>query len=329
MKKVVALIIVSALFLNCSKEESTQEEMNVKPKEVKSSSNFKTLSETSTVPYMDDAQKNLYTFSNVFLEKFNGSFTNSNTWVGVDKVKTTQWANGKEYTIKWVPTYAWGSESGVKANIAFGTSYKDKTTTLSGKNEIQCGAITSLGLKEFKYGYFEARMKMPVNKKHWGAFWLMPGKDNAANMGYDDTSNGGSDGAEIDIAEGNQQNTYSSGLHIDGYKPGVTKAAGGGQQTSNGTDQWRVYGVLWTATELKFYCDGVLKYNFNTKINGFTSPFNTVGHWTPDVLQCMKFNSDAAPDPAKTWVAGTWADTNDRGVVQVDWLKVYSVVKKP
>ena len=87
MKKIVALIIVFALFVNCSMEELTQEDINTKPKEVKSSSTLRTdaTSETSTVPYMDDAQKKLYTFTNVLLEKFNGKFTNSNTWIGVDK----------------------------------------------------------------------------------------------------------------------------------------------------------------------------------------------------------------------------------------------------
>lgn len=109
------------------------------------------------------------------------------------------------------------------------------------------------------YGFFETRMHVVRPNGYQTAFWLMPnsglGMTNAGPAGgHDGTAN---DGSEMDIVEGNKLNTYSCGLHWDGYGTSHQGAGNGSVSAPNMHDvEYHVFGLEWSSTFLKYYFDG-------------------------------------------------------------------------
>lgn len=319
MKKILTCLVAFSLLASCTKEEPVIEESSSKKEVVKTNSNFKlpALGESSNVPFLDDAVSSQYSFSNapIFKETFSGGTLDFTKWSFVENDKG--WNGG--YMIRWNKNITWNA---AKTQIGFKTDYVNTTK----RKEVQCGAISTIGKRDIKYGYFEAYMNMPEPKKHWGAFWLMPGKGHENSMTGVTTANGGSDGAEIDIAEGNNIETYACGIHIDGYRDEITSHQSSDFITGKSkiSGNWHVYGVLWTSTEIKYFIDGLLKYTVSKKDK------SSVDYWIPDVAQCIRLNSDARPvatatSGGKPWLGGVWSETNNRGIVWVDWVKVFKI----
>jgi beta-glucanase (GH16 family) len=117
------------------------------------------------------------------------------------------------------------------------------------------GFLTSFGKWTQRYGYFEARMKLPTAPGLWPAFWMMPDRGpGSRNRGA--TEDGG---MEFDIMEFLTRfgpNRYNIAMHWDGY---------GKSHKSTGSD--RIYvradkdgfitsGMLWEPGKLTFYCNG-------------------------------------------------------------------------
>ncbi len=106
------------------------------------------------------------------------------------------------------------------------------------------------------YGFFETRMHVVKPNGYQTAFWLMPNSGTSmSNAGpHDGTAN---DGSEMDIVEGNKLQTYSCGLHWDGYGVDNQKAGNGGVSAPNMHDvEYHVFGLEWSSTFLKYYYDG-------------------------------------------------------------------------
>lgn len=120
------------------------------------------------------------------------------------------------------------------------------------------GKFTSLGKRDFTYGYFESRMKMPVGGGSWPAFWLL-----GSNI---DTIRWPACG-EIDIMEyaGNVANRSTSAIHyanssgVHDYKTGATISP-----TEYSAD-YHTYGLLWLPNEMTFYIDGKQSYKVSKK----------------------------------------------------------------
>ena len=84
------------------------------------------------------------------------------------------------------------------------------------------GTCLSQYKKEFTYGYFEAKCKAPAAEGLWSAFWMQ-----AENMAQNLSTDGGKNGAEIDIMESpfyndpamtiKYRNTTLHTIHVDGY----------------------------------------------------------------------------------------------------------------
>lgn len=116
------------------------------------------------------------------------------------------------------------------------------------------GRIDSRGKYAPTYGFLESRMHFVKPNGHQTAFWMMPeGSGMGVPDGVDSTAN---DGAEIDIIEGNKANTYSCGLHWDGY---------GAAHRTNGQEievpefhnkEYHIMGFEWNENYLRWYLDG-------------------------------------------------------------------------
>jgi beta-glucanase (GH16 family) len=126
------------------------------------------------------------------------------------------------------------------------------------------GRFNSKNKYKTTYGFLEARIHLVKPNGYQTAFWMMPNSGvSMSNTGPHDGTAG--DGAEIDIVEGNRLKTYSLGLHWDGYAKGVHKGAGSGRtKISNLHDvEYHVFGLEWTPTYLRFYCDGKVVKEIN------------------------------------------------------------------
>ena len=104
---------------------------------------------------------------------------------------------------------------------------------------------------DWKYGYFEARMKITDRKGAWPAFWMMP-----RNSVYGDWPNSG----EIDIMENAPavaDHKLFSSLHAGGHYGEHPQSIGGKVYDDNLRNEWHKVGVWWTENEIITYYDDV------------------------------------------------------------------------
>jgi beta-glucanase (GH16 family) len=104
----------------------------------------------------------------------------------------------------------------------------------------------------FRYGLFEARLKMPVGRGVWPAFWA---------LGTDIDQSGWPECGEIDVVEylGQEPTTASGTIHgpRDGgganadYEPGRSIV-----HTTPLAQDFHTYGVQWLPGSIQFYFDG-------------------------------------------------------------------------
>jgi len=141
--------------------------------------------------------------------------------------------------------------------------YKPGATCTGGNTKtgnFTSGFVQTKNKAYFKYGYIEARIKMPKNKSTWPGFWMSPN-----NSPY---GPGWPDWGEIDIVEAKGSNrqfaasdahwrdkntpTGQTGSHRN--RQGVIPSSKFG--TNNDTTEWHTYGVKWTERKLEYFIDG-------------------------------------------------------------------------
>jgi len=108
-----------------------------------------------------------------------------------------------------------------------------------------------------KFGYFEARVKLPKGNGTMTAFWMMPDA-------FGDTPEDGRTGAEIDIYESPyywntwpRRNSVSSAIHYGGYDGGLQSQGVARNYVRRPYDTFHTYGFEWNENEYIFYIDGV------------------------------------------------------------------------
>lgn len=118
--------------------------------------------------------------------------------------------------------------------------------------------------KPYCRGYFEIRCKCNRDKGFWSAFWIQDLGDP-----YDHyRSNGGINGAEIDIFEAmnadkltkNWRNSVSQTIHCNGYDDNIeqidTLSIGIFKVKNDIYNEYNTYGLKWTEDEYIFYING-------------------------------------------------------------------------
>jgi len=123
--------------------------------------------------------------------------------------------------------------------------------------------------KGWKYGYFEASLKLPVGKGTWPAFWMMP----VASSNWPDCG-------EIDIMEevGCVPNEVSSSIHCKAYYHAINTQKTAKKTLEGAQEEFHTYALEWDETEIKTYVDGVLLFRYKPedygKRNEQTWPFD-------------------------------------------------------
>jgi len=102
--------------------------------------------------------------------------------------------------------------------------------------------------KDYKYGYYEARIKMPNIKGFWGAFWIT-----APDL-YQES---GVTGAELDIVEAMYipSNFVSSAIHYN-YAD-LHSEMRMHEVSTDIYNNFVVYGMLWEENKYSFFINGV------------------------------------------------------------------------
>jgi len=175
------------------------------------------------------------------------------------------------------------------------------------------GYLDTYGKWVQRYGYWEARMKLPTAPGLWPAFWLMPDRGAAlgeqwkrANTGLDATTN--TKGMEFDIVEylsGWGPCRYNIAMHWDGY--GKDHKATG-QTTNYGQpdkDGFITAGLLWLPGEATYYCNGqpILRFK-NDRVAD--APCNIIfyfvsGGWDNLPLEDAKLPASYVVDYVRVW----------------------------
>lgn len=175
------------------------------------------------------------------------------------------------------------------------------------QTDYACGFLDSYGKWTQRYGYFEARMKLPTAPGLWPAFWAMPDRGEAAGEQWKraSTSNGG---MEIDIVEhltGWGPNRHNIAMHWDGYQKDHKSIGSDVNYVQPDKDGFIVAGVLWEPGRLTYYSNGkpILRWE-NPRVGSIASYpiFNVVtGGWDNTPLDDAKLPADLTIDWIRCW----------------------------
>lgn len=175
-----------------------------------------------------------------------------------------------------------------------------------GRYKYTSGRLISFQKNEFKYGRFEARIKVPSGRGFLPAFWLMGNES-----GYGQWPRCG----EIDIMEvmGHDTKTLYTTIH---YGSDISRDARQGQGVTSGeTDfakDFHVYACEWDPGEIRFYIDDSLIHtenrwytarSYNGKRQPYPAPFDRKmymilnlavgGSWVGNPDESTKFGKNA------------------------------------
>lgn len=179
----------------------------------------------------------------VWNDEFDGSLLDTEKWT--HEIKSAGWVNNE-------------LQNYVKSDGV--TTVKDGKLLITCKKvngKILSGRVYANYTKGWKYGYMEARIKLPKGKGTWPAFWMMP-----ANNDYN--SNPWPGCGEIDIMEevGCNPNYVSSTIHCNKYNNGGSAIEHKEIYLPTAESDFHLYACLWTASHLKFYVDGKLTLDY-------------------------------------------------------------------
>lgn len=182
-----------------------------------------------------------------------------------------------------------------------------------GKVTYTSGRVNTRGKHDFKYGRFEARLKVPSGKGFLPAFWMMPTEENL----YGQWPKCG----EIDVMEvlGDATAKNYGTLHFG--EPHAQRQGTYALASGDFANEFHAYAVEWEPGEMRFYVDGNLYYktgDWFTKRNGFgevtyPAPFDQSFYMILNLA--VGGNWPGNPDGT------TKFEENARLVV--DWVKVF------
>lgn len=136
------------------------------------------------------------------------------------------------------------------------------------------GRILTKNKFEQKYGRFEARIKMPLGKGLWPAFWLL-GSNIELNVETPDNPNTvvWPQCGEIDIMEylGSNPTSMFGTVHGPGYSGGNAISKNYVLKNARYDTDFHIFGIEWGENYVNYYVDDVL-YNQIT-------PKNVPGEW--------------------------------------------------
>ena len=186
-------------------------------------------------------------------------------------------------------------------------------TEEDGKVSYASGRVNTQNKHDYKYGRFEARLKVPEGKGFLPAFWMMPQDEDF----YGQWPKCG----EIDIMEvlGNSTNVLYGTLHYGEpheQQQGMYNLAEG-----DFANEYHVFAIEWDPGEIRWYVDDNQYFETSswfTKVDGeeekpYPAPFNQPFH----VILNVAVGGDWPGDPDDSTVF------DERAAMKVDYVRIF------
>jgi beta-glucanase (GH16 family) len=191
----------------------------------------------STLTFAQPKEKKL-----VWEENFNGKNLNEVVW-------NVELGDG-------CPNCGWGNDERQLYTNENHQVVKGKLIITAKKEEAKYTStrITTKGKKEFQYGYFEAKAKLPVGTGIWPAFWMLG--SNIDTVGWPKCG-------EIDILEyvGREADMVFTSLHTqDSHGNTINTKKTKFEDIEEG---YHLYAMDWSENKIDFFVDNNLVYTFN------------------------------------------------------------------
>lgn len=169
------------------------------------------------------------------------------------------------------------------------------------------GFLDTYGKWVQRYGYFEARMKLPQAPGLWPAMWLMPDRGLATGEQWQRAST--SHGAmEFDVMEFLSRwggHRFNIAFHWDGYEKEHKQTGSPTIYTGADKDGFITAGLLWTPGQAEIYCNGTLVAHWeSTRISNVASDLmftHVMGGWDNNALDDTKLPDEFVIDYVRCW----------------------------
>ena len=169
------------------------------------------------------------------------------------------------------------------------------------------GYLDTFGKWVQRYGYFEARMKLPQAPGLWPAFWLMPDRGLASGEAWKRASTG--QGAmEFDVMEFLSRwggHRYNIAFHWDGYGQEHQQMGNQNIYTATDKDGFLTAGLLWTPGEAVLYCNGAVVARWaSPRISSVPADLmftHVMGGWDNNALDDTQLPDEFVIDYVRVW----------------------------
>ena len=205
-----------------------------------------------------------------------------------------------------------GSSDGaaVITTTRIGSLPSDAGSCLSWSCYFVSGRFDTHGKVAFKYGYIEAKIKMPAGSGNHPAFWMLG--ENINQVGWPTSG-------EIDITEihSNVPNVTTSAIHYTtSYAP--NQCCNNHRYTvanldvgANVSAGYHLYAVAWLPDSISFYVDG--------KLISSTTPASLGGYWSFNDKFFLILNNAVNPN-----FSGSWGNLQS-STMSIDWVRSYQL----
>lgn len=197
------------------------------------------------------------------------------------------------------------------SEYAGGFLAKDRQTTYAS------GFLDTFGKWTQRYGYFEARMKVPAAPGLWPCFWMVPERGAAAGIWWKRGSTG-EGGMEFDIMEQLTRwgpHRYNIAMHWDGYQKEHKATGSVWNYCQPDKGGFITCGLLWTPGSAIYYCNGkeILRWEDPRVANVpeqmmFTLP---MGGWDNSPIDDAQLPADFVIDYVRVWQRKDLASDTD------------------
>ncbi len=186
-----------------------------------------------------------------------------------------------------------------------------KQQTINNRNYTS-GKIRTINKADFKYGRIEARMKMPIGRGLWPAFWML-----STNEVYGSWPKSG----EIDIVEylGHENAITHGTMHYGKPYPNNSYSTGIFTLADGGLDQdFHIYALEWSENSIKWFVDGYLYLSkTNVDVGTLLWPFDQNFH----LILNLAVGGNLPGNPNGSTVFPQ--------TFEVDYVRVYDMVGAP
>jgi beta-glucanase (GH16 family) len=171
------------------------------------------------------------------------------------------------------------------------------------------GRLDTQGKISFKYGFIEARIKMPVGSGNWPAFWMLGDNINQVGWPYS---------GEMDIVEihSDRPTTTTSATHFSTTDTPNTCCGNARfvfDEVAVGVDvssEFHTYAIAWLPNSISYYFDG--------RLVGNTTPSRVSGKWVFNEKFFLILNNAVGS------FGGSWANLQG-STMSIDWVRSYQV----